>query len=230
MLSISLDKGIENFNLILINIYVVNTITNKIKLLKNKAQHERVFTTLAFVTFDETGDRSFNFARKPGADTCLQFEEEAHAQILWGLKQADFVKISDEEVEFLWNCDIKEAVRKLLEEYDVKLALITLGAKGAYLVNKEAMVFAACPKVSPIDTTGAGDICGGSAVSRLLQLGKVPEALSEQELIQMVTFAVTAASLSTECSGGIPSIPKETEVYKVNPAFWELFLHSKRSS
>ena len=30
-----------------------------------------VFTTLAFVTFDETGDRSFSFARKPGADTQL---------------------------------------------------------------------------------------------------------------------------------------------------------------
>ena len=28
-----------------------------------------VFTTLAFVTFDETGDRAFSFARKPGADT-----------------------------------------------------------------------------------------------------------------------------------------------------------------
>ena len=34
-----------------------------------------VFTTLAFVTFDETGDRSFSFARKPGADTQLSWEE-----------------------------------------------------------------------------------------------------------------------------------------------------------
>ena len=30
---------------------------------------DSVFTTLAFVTFDESGDRSFSFARKPGADT-----------------------------------------------------------------------------------------------------------------------------------------------------------------
>ena len=28
-----------------------------------------VFTTLAFVTLDETGNREFSFARKPGADT-----------------------------------------------------------------------------------------------------------------------------------------------------------------
>ena len=34
-----------------------------------------VFTTLSFVTLDEHGDRSFSFARKPGADTCLTFEE-----------------------------------------------------------------------------------------------------------------------------------------------------------
>ena len=34
-----------------------------------------VFTTLAFVTLDETGDREFSFARKPGADTCIRFEE-----------------------------------------------------------------------------------------------------------------------------------------------------------
>ena len=34
-----------------------------------------VFTTLAFVTFDDQGDRKFAFSRKPGADTCLAFEE-----------------------------------------------------------------------------------------------------------------------------------------------------------
>ena len=33
------------------------------------------FTTLAFVALDETGDRSFSFARKPGADTCLTADE-----------------------------------------------------------------------------------------------------------------------------------------------------------
>ncbi len=33
------------------------------------------FTTLAFVALDENGDRSFSFARKPGADTQLKAEE-----------------------------------------------------------------------------------------------------------------------------------------------------------
>ena len=34
-----------------------------------------VFTTLAFVTLDKTGNREFSFSRKPGADTCLTTEE-----------------------------------------------------------------------------------------------------------------------------------------------------------
>ena len=33
------------------------------------------FTTMAFVTLDGTGNRSFSFARKPGADTCLRTDE-----------------------------------------------------------------------------------------------------------------------------------------------------------
>ena len=36
---------------------------------------DSVFTTLAFVTFDAQGDRSFSFARKPGADTQLRWDE-----------------------------------------------------------------------------------------------------------------------------------------------------------
>jgi len=34
-----------------------------------------VFTTLAFVALSDSGERSFSFARKPGADTCLTQDE-----------------------------------------------------------------------------------------------------------------------------------------------------------
>jgi fructokinase len=40
---------------------------------------ETVFTTLAFVSLDDSGERSFSFARKPGADTCLRPEELPHS-------------------------------------------------------------------------------------------------------------------------------------------------------
>ena len=230
---------------------------------------DSVFTTLAFVTFDEGGDRSFSFARKPGADTRLTWEEidrslideakvfhfgtlsltdepvrsatrkavayakeqgklitcdpnlrkplwsreeAAREQMLWSLHQADVIKISDNEVEFLWNCTPEEGADKLLKEFGVSLAMVTLGPDGCLLKTKHAAFRAACPKVHPVDTTGAGDIFGGSAVARLLELDKSIEALTEEDLAYIVTFATTAASLSTEAMGGIPSIPEKNAV------------------
>ena len=233
---------------------------------------DSVFTTLAFVTFDESGDRSFAFARKPGADTQLSWEEidktlvesakvfhfgtlsltgepvrtatqravayakaagklitcdpnlriplwhdleEAKEQMLWSLQQADVVKISDNEVEFLWNCTPEEGADKLLKEFGVSLAMVTLGPDGCLLKTENAAFRAACPEVHPVDTTGAGDIFGGSAVARLLELGKPMGELTEEDLAYIGTFAATAASLSTEAVGGIPSIPHRDAVLKI---------------
>ena len=139
-------------------------------------------------------------------------EEEAKEQILWGLYQADVVKISDEEVEFLWNCSPEEGAEKLLNEYGVSLAMVTLGPKGCLLKTKNAICNAPGPKVHPIDTTGAGDIFGGSAVSRLLELNKAVADLTDEDLAYIGCFATTAASLSTEHSGGIPSIQDKAVV------------------
>ena len=51
---------------------------------------------------------------------------EARAQILWSLCQADVVKLSDEEVDFLWGCSPQEGLRRLLEECGVSLVMVTL--------------------------------------------------------------------------------------------------------
>ena len=108
-----------------------------------------------------------------------------------------------------------DEARKALEAGVNQLAdtvKVTLGPKGCYLKTANAVCMAPGPKVSPIDTTGAGDIFGGSAVWKLLQTGKAPEALTEDELRDVVTFACTSAGLSTTRSGGISSVPDYSEV------------------
>ena len=229
-----------------------------------------VFTTLAFVTFDDHGDRKFAFARKPGADTCIRFEEldlslideakvfhfgtlsltdeparsatyqaVAYAkskgklitfdpnlrkplwkdmdtckeQMLWGIRQADVMKISDEEVEFLFGLGVEDGAAYIRKEFGVKLVFVTCGPDGCYFSN--GISTGKVPSLSGIqvkDTTGAGDIFGGSAVWKLLQLGKAPETLSEAELRDVVRFACTSAGLSTTRSGGISSVPSYEEV------------------
>ena len=232
-----------------------------------------VFTTLAFVTLDATGNRSFSFARKPGADTCLRTEEinyallddckvfhfgtlsltgepareatqaavayakkqgklisfdpnlrkplwpdeaAAKAQIEWGLHQADIVKISDEEIDFLWGLTPEAGAQKLLKEYGVRLVYATLGPKGCHFANQNGCGEVPSPTgLHVIDTTGAGDIFGGSAMSQFLRLGKAPETLTIDEMAAITRFACCAASLSTQTHGGINSVVPEAEVRKV---------------
>ena len=140
-------------------------------------------------------------------------EEDARAAIEWSLRQADIVKISDEEIEFLWGMTPEAGAQKLLNEYGVSLVYATLGPRGCHAATKNAKVTVGSPKgIRVVDTTGAGDICGGSAMSRFLKLIRRPGELTADDLTSIVAFACTAASLSTQKHGGISSVPEEAEV------------------
>lgn len=140
----------------------------------------------------------------------------AATQMEWGLHQADIVKISDEEVDFLWHTTPATAAQKLLREYGVRLVYVTMGPRGCYFANHSGSGTTACPTgIHVLDTTGAGDIFGGSAMSRLLKLDKAPEALSAEEMSAITRFACCAASLSTRHHGGINSIPEKQEVLEL---------------
>lgn len=227
------------------------------------------FTTLAFVTLDEKGDREFSFARKPGADTQLTFEEvdlslidgakvfhfgtlsltdepartatqkavayarergklitfdpnlrrplwrdlgEAKDRMFWGISQADVVKISDDEVDFLFGAGPEEGAERVLAA-GVKLAFVTCGARGCFFRNGRASGFVpALTGLATVDTTGAGDIFGGSAVWKLLRSGKAPEELDGAELTEITRFACAAAGLSTTRPGGLSSVPELSEM------------------
>lgn len=228
------------------------------------------FTTLAFVTLDEQGDRTFSFARKPGADTQLRFEElslsmldqaklfhfgslsltdqpvreatvravgyarergklisydpnwrpplwhsedEARLQLLWGLRQTDIVKISDDEVRFLFGCGPEEGAERILYEYGAQLVFVTCGADGCWFQNRLARGHEdSLAELAVVDTTGAGDIFGGSAVMQLLLTGRQPGQLDEAALRAVVRYATAAAGLSTTRPGGISSVPSREEV------------------
>ena len=140
--------------------------------------------------------------------------EEARAQMLWGLGQADVVKISEEEVEFLFGIqDPAEGARRIRSDFGVKLVFVTLGPDGCWFDNGQACGHV--PSLQGIqvrDTTGAGDIFGGSALWQVLQSGKGPAELEQDELTRAVTFACTAAGLSATRPGGISSVPSLDEV------------------
>lgn len=236
------------------------------------------FTTLAFVTLDEKGDREFAFARKPGADTRLcedeldlpiieqtralhfgtlsltdepsrsatyravdyakergklisfdpnlreplwQSLDEAREQMLWGLGRADVVKLSEEEGDFLFGTDAGDTAEKIIRDFGVKLVFVTRGADGClYATQRVRGEAPALADVRAIDTTGAGDIFGGSALFGLLKTGKRPEELDAREAEYIARFACAAAGLSTTKSGGISSVPEYAQVMEACGNLW----------
>lgn len=66
--------------------------------------------------------------------------------------------------------------------------------------------------IAVVDTTGAGDIFGGTAMYGILQNGGLPEALEEAVMKKIARFACAAASLSTTELGGISSVKEINEV------------------
>lgn len=143
-------------------------------------------------------------------------EKQAREAMDWSLHQADIVKISDEEVDFLWGLSPTEGADKLLKEYGVSLVYVTMGAKGCYAASERCHIQVQCPDgIRVVDTTGAGDIFGGSAMSRFLRYGKAPIELNANELTEIVRFACTAASLSTQFSGGISAVQPESDVIRL---------------
>ena len=138
--------------------------------------------------------------------------DAAAEQMLWGLKNADVVKISGEEAEFLFGGGCEKSAELILNDCSAKLVMITLGSEGCFIKNRTAQCRVPAARVKAADTTGAGDIFGGSAAYCLLSSGKAPEDLNEEELNAMGRFACAAAGLSVQRPGGISSVPGKEEI------------------
>ncbi len=235
---------------------------------------DEAFTTLAFVSLGARGERSFSFARKPGADTTLRpdelpygeirkakyfhfgtlsltdeparsataeavrfarengviitfdpnyraplwrREEYAREAMRWGFARADIVKAGADEMEFALNKPWREAAHELLAN-GAKLVFATMGSEGCFVAsaaNGQTLRFVEPFPADALDTTGAGDIFFGAAMSRIIKCGAPFDELGEEEIYRAARFGAAAAALSTKKPGGLPSIFSENEVLKL---------------
>ena len=138
--------------------------------------------------------------------------EDAKREILRGMEYCDVLKISDNEMEFLFgDNDYDRGVAQLQEKYNIPLILVTLGKDGssAYYRTQKVCVpgFA---NENTIETTGAGDTFCACSLNYVLEHGL--ENLTDDNLTQMLTFANAAASLITTRKGALRVMPTKDEV------------------
>lgn len=141
--------------------------------------------------------------------------DDARIEMEYGMTKCDVLKISDNEVEFLFGTtDYDEGAARIREKYNIPLVVITLGKDGSRAYYKDMRVEAA-PFLSPntIETTGAGDTFCASTINYVLDHGL--ENLTEENLLEMLTFGNAAASLITTRKGALRVMPDKAEVLKL---------------
>ena len=129
--------------------------------------------------------------------------DEAKVEIEYGLSKCDILKISDNEVEFLFGTtDYDEGARLIREKYQIPLVLITLGKDGSRAYYKDL-------RVEVPGFVQEHTICANS-LNYILEHGM--EGLTEENLKELLTFANAAASLITTRKGALRVMPTREEI------------------
>ena len=138
--------------------------------------------------------------------------DDARRESEYGMTKCDVLKISDNEVEFLFDTtDYDKGAALIREKYNIPLVLITMGKAGSRAYYKDMLVEAApFLQKTTIETTGAGDTFCASTLNYILEHGL--ENLTEENLMEMLTFANAAASLITTRKGALRVMPSRQEV------------------
>lgn len=114
---------------------------------------------------------------------------ETEAELLTGLKVTDEVSAAK--------------AAEILREKGAKLVIITLGAKGAFLLSDQEEILIPSIQVNAVDTTAAGDTFNGA----------LTVALSEgMEIKAAIRFANQAAAISVTRMGAQGSQPYRSEL------------------
>lgn len=144
--------------------------------------------------------------------------EDARREIEYGLTKCDILKISDNEVEFLFGTtDYDKGAAMIREKYNIPLVLITMGKDGSRAYYKDLRVESApFLQENTIETTGAGDTFCAISLNYVLEHGL--DDLTEENLYELLTFANAAASLITTRKGAlrVMSTREEVEAFKAS--------------
>lgn len=123
---------------------------------------------------------------------------------------ADFIIPNETELSLLTGMEVKDipsseqAAKKLLRR-GVQNVIVTLGEKGALIVNKDFSAHIETFKVEIVDTTAAGDSFIGGFATALLQNKSLEEA---------VRYGCATGALAATKFGAQPSLPTKEEVEK----------------
>jgi fructokinase len=121
---------------------------------------------------------------------------------------ADIVKFSHEDLAWLAPGTAFEPFARRWLERGAKLVILTRGGEGAEALSKRVSVSVPALKVAVADTIGAGDTFSAGVIKRLDERGLLDKrqiaALSQAQVVDALTFAAKAASVTVSRPGADP--------------------------
>ncbi|WP_102693340.1 carbohydrate kinase family protein [Rummeliibacillus pycnus] len=132
-----------------------------------------------------------------------------HDTIATFLKDADLLKLADEEMFFLTQTNTLEDGIAALKKFDIPLIMITIGEKGAYVVFNEEIKHVPSIKIDCVDTTGAGDAFM-AGILRQVHLYGMPKTI--EEAYNYVHFANRLGANAATKAGAITAMPCYEEI------------------
>ena len=121
------------------------------------------------------------------------------------LRQADLVKVSEEEGEMLTGYADPAAIARVILAEGPRFAAVTMGEKGSYYAAEGYGGYAEPFPVRAVDTTGAGDVFFATFLHEFVT--KEISVSDEEAVWRAVLLANKAAALCTTKKGGAPSVP-----------------------
>mgnify|MGYP000418678739 CR=1 FL=1 len=123
----------------------------------------------------------------------------------------DILKVSDDEILFITKKDNEFDAINYLFNLGIKCLIITRGKDGVTYIDKKRTLHQKGFKVKVKDTTGAGDAWIGSFLAQIASTSDLEE-LSDEKLIDILTYANAAAALTTTNIGAISALPNHKQV------------------
>ena len=140
-------------------------------------------------------------------------DAELKAVTLDAFQYADVIKLSDDEVAFLFDTtDNGAAIEHIYKIYNTKLVIVTRGPRGALTVEGGRIYEHPAYDVKTIDTTGSGDCFFAGALHCLLSYGKPANELTPDEITYMLAFANASGSLASTKLGAVSALPNVDEI------------------